>query len=273
MPHSFLLPFLSGLLSFCLNYFSHHHLFISLINSLTLGLAIYLFQNFLNLKKSIFNNFLILSSGLIPLFFYSSNYIFFSFLPLTTLGLFYLYKKFPAKFILLIWILFLLLANLYLGEVIKYPFQIQHSQLIFNSPEVNYHLNRHQEDALFIPYRLRLLLYSKLIYVYALLTNFFDFLNLKNLYDVLLLANLYPIFIGSYKIFIEKGRFKYLIFSSFFVTILTSGVDRSADKFQSLYLLAPIFIYLILKGSQHINKKVYLILWALSFYIFINPKI
>lgn len=243
-----------------------------LLNYLTLGLSIYLFRRYLPSKSSLFGSFLIISLVLIPLFYYSPNN-FVSFLPLFSVGILALYKQFPNRFVLLIWAIFLFLGSLYSSEVIKYPFDIQHSQLIFNSPEVNYHLNRHQEDALFIPYKLRQIVYSQTIYFYALLTNFFDFMNLKNLYDVLLLANLYPIFVGIYKIFIEKNKFKHIIFSAFFVTMLTAGLDRSPDKFQSLYLLGPIFLYLILRGAQNINKKVYLALWALSFYIFINPKI
>ncbi|TSC88563.1 MAG: Uncharacterized protein G01um10147_59 [Microgenomates group bacterium Gr01-1014_7] len=250
----------------------HLSLLSILPNFFTLGLSIYLFRRYLPFKTSVFRSFLIISLLLIPLFYYSPNY-FISFLPLISVGILALYKHFPNSLVLIAWAIFLFLGNLYSGEVIKYPFDIQHSQLIFNSPEVNYNLNRHQEDALFIPYKARLIVYSQLVYVYALLTNFFDFLNLKNLYDILLLANLYPISIGLYKIFTQKQELKSIFLVSFLITMLTSGIDRSPDKFQSLYLLTPVFIYLIILGAQSINKKLYFALWILSIFILISPKI
>lgn len=265
---------ISSFLSFALNLLFDHNLSVSLLNCLTLGLSVYLFQNYLASKKSLFNIFLTVSLGLIPLFYYLPANKLIAYLPLFSLGLFYLYRKLPKKYgIIIFWGLFLFFGNFYSGEIIKYPFNIQHSQLIFNSPEVNYNMHRHQQDALFIPYKARLLVYSQLVYVYALLTNLFNFLNLKNLSDILLIANLYPLFVGIHNIFKHKNIFRSFILTAFLVTALTAGIDRSTDKFQSLYLLGPIFIYLILYGAQTINKKLYFTLWILSLFISISPKI
>lgn len=243
-----------------------------LLNFLTLGLSLYLFRRYLPSQKNLYNIFLIISLGLIPLFYYSPNN-FVSFLPLLSIGILAFYQRFPKKYLIIIWVIFLFFANLYSGQVIKYPFNIEFSQLIFNSPEVNYNLSRHQEDALYIPYKIRLLIYSQLIYIYAILTNFFDFINLKNLYEVLLIANLYPLFLGIHKIFNQNSEYKNLCLTAFLVTMLTAGLDRSPDKFESLYLLGPIFIYIILLGFQNIKKKVYLFLWILGIFILISPKI
>lgn len=270
--YSSLLPiFLASLLSFLLNFFYHHNLLVSLLNCLILGLSIYLFQHLIDRKKTYFNFFFITSLGLVPLFNYIHNYALIAFVPIFSLIILYWYKYFPKWYILVVWTIVFILGNLYSGEVIKYPFEIQTTQLIFNSPEINYHINRHQEDALYIPYKLRQIIYSQTIYIYALLTNFFDFLNLKNLYQVLLLANLYPLFIGIYKVFRNENRFKSLFIVTFVATILVCGVDRSPDKFQSLYPLSPFLIYLILLGADSINKKLYLFLLLLSVFILINP--
>lgn len=267
-----LLSFSSATLSLILNLLFHSNLLVSLLNSLTVGLSAYFSLNYLTTKKSLFNILLIISLGAIPLFYFIPNDKLFSFLPLFSLGLFFLCRRLPKKY-LIIWGLFLFFGNLYSGEIIKYPLYIQYQQLIFNSPEVNLHMYRHQQDALFIPYKVRLLVYSQLIYIYAALTNLFNFLNLKNIADVLLIANLYPLFVGFINIFKQKGRFREIFLVAFLITALVAGIDRSADKFQSLYLLGPLFIYLILQGAQNINKKLYIILWILSLFISISPKI
>lgn len=273
MQRRFLLALLSSLLSLSLNLFTHQNLFASFVNSLTLGLSVYFFQNLLNLKRGLFHYFILFLSGLIPIFLYAPVNVFFSFFPLLILGIIYLYNRNPNKLFLVMFGFILFVGILYCGEVIKFPFEIQQMQLIYNSPEVNYNLTRHQEDALFLPYKMRLIVYSKLIYLYALLTNFFDFLNLKNLYEILILANLYPLFIGIYKVIRENQKLKFLIITAFLITLFIAGLDRSPDKFQSLYLLGPIFLYLILVGSQFINRKIYLTFWLLSLFLYINPKL
>lgn len=262
------------ILSFLINLLSHHPLLISITNSSSLGLSVYLFTKNLNLKLTLFVSLIIISFGLMPLFHFSPTYEVISLLNLFLLFLLYLYINLHKKYLILtIWGMLLLFGNIYSGEIIKYPFNIQYSQLIFNSPEINFHINRHQQDALFIPYKIRLVVYSKLIYVYALLTNLFNFLNLKSLSDILLIANLYPLFIGIYKALKQKNKLRDIFIVGFLITALIAGVDRSTDKFQSLYLLGPIFIYLILLGLQSVNKKIYLSLWVLSLFILISPKI
>lgn len=274
MQRGFLLPAIAFLLCLGLNFYSHHHVIISLINSFTLGLSVYLFKEYLIIRNTTFHFFFIISLSLIPLFSYAPNLTFLSFLPLIILAIFYsyMYSKSKKKILMITLILFLLTGNLYAGELIKFPSDIQYSQFIFNSPEVNYHLNRHREDALFIPYQVRLLVYSQLIYIYAHLTNFFDFLNLKNLYDVLLLANLYPLSLGIYKVF-NQYNLRHFFFASSLGTLLTTGLDRSPDKLQSLYLLGPLLIFLIILGAQNFNKKLYTALLAISLVIFFSPKV
>lgn len=262
-----ILAFLSSLI---LNFSFHQNLLISLLNAFTLGLSVYLFQA--RQLLSPFNIFLVTSLSLIPLFNYAPTNIYFSLLPLFSLGFFYLYKMFPRKLVIVIWGVFLLIGNLYFSEIVKYPLNIQSHQLIFSSPETNYNIDRHQKDALLIPYKARLIIYSKLIFVYVFLTNLFSSLNLKNLSDVLLLANLYPLFVGIYNIFKQKNEFTNICITGFAVTALTLGIDRSTDRFQ-IFLLGPLIVLLILLGTQAINKKIYIILWILSIFIYISPKI
>lgn len=267
------------ILTFIINFLPNHNLLTSVANSLTLSLSIYLFRDYLDKKSPIFNILALISFCIIPLFYYQPKFSIISLLPLSSLGFFYISSKISGKAsnlkkaLILLWILFLILSNSYSGEVIKPPFQIETSQLIFNSPEINYNIKRHVQDALYIPYKIRQIIYSDLVFPYAILTNFFDFLNLKNLMDGLFIANLYPLFIGFYKFIKQKFEFRNLCLSAFLITILISGIDRSPDKFQSLYMLGPVFIYLIILGIGSINRKVYGLLWALGLFILLTPKI
>lgn len=271
MQYKLLFPIIfTFFLSALINYFSHNNLFISLMNPLTYVLSIHLFKTNLITKNFLFKPFLIILFALIPLFYYLPNHYLISLLPLFSLVFLYLYNKFPSRYLIIIWGISLFFGNLYSSGLIEYPFKIQSSQLIFNSPEINYNIQRHQQDALFIPYRVRLLVYSQLIYIYAFLTNLFNFLNLKNLYDILLIANIYPFFTGIYILIKQKSRFKDICLTAFLITALTVGIDRSSENFKSLYLLGPIFIYLILLGSQIISRKIYVVFWILSFFLLIS---
>lgn len=269
---TFFTAFIPSSISLILNLISHHNFSVSILNSLTLGLSIYLAQKYLSQRASVFNTFLVISLGLMPLFYYIPKETYFSLLPLFSLIFLYFAKKNIGAVIILFG-LFLLIGNIYLSEIVKYPFKIQYTQLIFNTPEINYNIFKHQQDALFIPYQARLMIYSKLTFIYALLINLFNSLTLKSLSDTLLIANLYPLFIGVYDILRQKSKLTYLYVAAFLITALTVGIDRSTDKFQSVYLLGPMLIFLILLGARRVNKKIFLSLWILSFFIFIAPKI
>ena len=278
MLNKILLPTISFVLTFILNYLFHQDLLISFLNSCSLSLSIYIFQNYLNEKKIMFNIFLTISLSLIPLFHYQPNNYLISFLPLLSLGFFYIqFFIHPTKklfnLIILIWVLFLFFAIAYSSEIIKFPFNIQNSQLIFNSPEINYNIGRHQQDALLFPFKIRQIIYSNLIFIYAILSNFFNFFNLKNLLDILFLVNLYPLFLGIFDSLSQKVEFRILLITAILIAICSIGIDRSTDKFQSLYVLGPTLIYLIILGMKSINKKIYLALWIISFFILISPKI
>lgn len=214
-----------------------------------------------------------ISLVLTPLLYYQSKTFFIYPLALLSILFFVLYKKFLKTSIMVVWLIFLFIGNLYVSEVINFPFDIQESQLIFNSPEINYHIKRHQEDALYLPYKIRQLVYSSPVFFYASISNFFDLITIKNISDILLLANVYPLFLGLYEITSERNRLRNFILLSFLITLITTGIDRSADKFQSLYLLFPMFIYLIFLGYKKVDKKLYISLFILSIFILISPKI
>lgn len=272
---AFFTAFIPSFISLILNLTSHHNPLVSILNSLSLGSSVYFSQIYLRQSASIFNTFLVISLGLIPLFYYIPKEAYFSLLPLLTLGFIYLAKRNISYIhvIVILFGLFFFIGNIILSEIVKYPFKIQLNQLIFNTPELNNNIFKHQQDALFIPYKIRLVIYSKLIYFYALLINLFNTLTLKSLSDTLLIANLYPLFIGVYDILRQRSKMTYFYIVAFLITALTVGIDRSTDKFQSVYLLGPMLVILILLGAQRINKKIFLSLWILSLFILLSPKL
>lgn len=263
---------LASFLAFTINLLTHQHLLTSLLNSLILGLSVLLFKDYLVKSPSAFNLFLIISLAFIPLFSYLPDNQFISFLPLISLAFLFMHKRRESKMLILAFSLFFLIGNVYLSGIIQFPFYFESSQLIINSPELNLNILRHTQDALFLPYQARLIMYSKSIYFYAFLSNLFSFLTLRNLYDVLLIANLYPLFIGFFN-FLKEEKFRYFCIIALLITALMTGLDRSTDKFQSIYLLSTFFIYMILVGVRNLNKKLYIILFLISIFILISPKI
>lgn len=259
--------------TFLLNYFTHLNLLVSINNTLILILSILLFKKYLDEKKYFLNFFIIASCSLIPLTFSNTASGVFSFFPLSFLVVLYLRNYISKKAGLFIFALFFFITSLYVSDLIKPPLSIQKSQLIFYSPEVSYHINRHQQDALFIPYSARKIVYSSTVYFYVFLTNFFNFINLKNLSDAILIANIYPLAVGIYSFIKTKSDYRSIFFASIFLAALVLGIDRSPDKFQSFYMLTPLLIYFIFNGANYVNKKIFALLWMLTILIILNPII
>lgn len=173
-------------LCFSLNIITHGKLLVGLINSLVFSLSIFFFKN-LSAKSSIISYIFIILLG-------AQNFILY--FPYIYLTFMLILQKGKSKNLLLFLGLSLFYISLISGGVIGLPFHVNTNQLIFNIPETNYAIAQHQKDALYIPFSIRPLIYSNLIYIYVFFTNIANFINFKNLYDVLLLANLYPLTSG-----------------------------------------------------------------------------
>lgn len=137
---------------------------------------------------------------------------------------------------------------------------------IFSMIEVQDGIKKHQKDALYIPFRLRPLIYNDLIYINFSLSRIADFISLKTLYDILLLANLYPFFWGL-------KRKKFIAFAAILVALLLIGINKSPDKFSSFFIISPILVYFILRGLEKVNTKIYLFLLAVSLVIITGPSL
>ena len=163
-------------------------------------------------------------------------------------------------------------ADFLIGGIIVLPFNFQIDHTIFANQHISDAISRHQHDALYLPFRLRPLLYNGLAYPYFLFTRVFDFLSFSSLINIFLIANLYPLIMGLFKLVTSRSSTeKYFILTIIIVTFLVLGFSRSvAQEISFLFVVSPVFIYLILLGLREANIKLYLILLVLSLAIQIN---
>lgn len=262
------------LLLFCflLNILSHGQVWIGALNTLMLALSILLFQNYSHQKISSIKSLYIILLGAIPLFnHYYENYILIFF----TIGiilLFLMYLKLKFKYLLTtIILLYIFIASLYAGEILKFPFSFQGDLLIFNDNWTNQAISEMSKDALYLPYPIRPLIFNSSVYIYVIFSKTAELFMLKNLYDVLLIANLYPLFKGIILDVRFWDRRKLLMIVCIFLIPFTVVISRSVDIFNTFLLLSPFLMYFILKGFGSINKRVYLLLIIFSLLVVTSP--
>ena len=267
----------SFLLCFLLNLLNHNQLLVAFFNSSLLILSILFFQRFSGKKISTITPIFLILLGAIPLFHFNPEKIFINYAQLITLVLWLSavtvknkkvkYLLFFAGIILLFW------GNLISGKMLNWFLDLDKERTIFYVPSFQEAIVRYRGEALYVTYQLRLLIYSSLIYFYYLLTNIARLLSLRSLYDVLLIANLYPLFRGiilSLKSPKAKNSFIYL---GLLITLIAIGINRSPDKFNSLYFSSPLLLYFILLGLEKINIKIYALLLFLSLIMITGPQI
>lgn len=207
--------------------------------------------------------------GLIPLFHFSPNY---QMLPtlicLITicLNIFLSLNHLALKLTILIPIFFLIiLTSLISGNIVHPNFTLDIENTIFKTPSIEKAILRQQETALYVPYRLRSVIYSHLIYLHVLFGNISSAISLYNLYSTILLCNLYSLFVGLYCFFKKNTQKEYLlVVLPLIFSLLSIGVNKHQDKFNFLYTLGFIFTYFIVRGLRNINYKIYSALFLLS---------
>ncbi len=260
---------------FVVNLLRQNQVLTAIINALLLSLSMGLLVNIDEKRNSLLKYFSLVAFALIPLFQFSPQQFITRLFPFVVLLIWliqdklkYINQLFLTRIIFITGIILIFLGNLITGAMISVPLNFNTQQTIFTMPVVSNAIIKHQHDALYIPFRMRPLVYNNSVYVYFLFTRLMEFLSLKTLYDVLLLANLYPLFWGMYlgvKNLSSKSAFA---FSGILVTLLVIGINKSPDKFNSFYIISPFFIYFILLGLEKVNNKLYLLLVALSLLIF-----
>lgn len=179
--------------------------------------------------------------------------------------------KTKFKFLALIFGLFyILVADLLISGIIIWPFHFQADHTILANKHVSNAILTHQQDALYLPFPIRSLLFNSSVYFYFLFTHAFSFLSLKNLADIFLLANLYPLTLGFFKLIHHPIIEKIFFVGSLFITIIILGFSRSVPENYFFIVIAPILLYLIVLGFKSLDIKLYLVLSILTTIIQIN---
>lgn len=262
------------ILSLCLtlNIISHGSLLSGVLNTLLLGLVLLFFQNFSGKKILSIRFPLIVLLGAIPLFTHYYKDIIIFFFAIGMIILFLLYIKIKFKIILsFIIFLYIAIAALYIGEIIRIPLSFQSDRLLFSDTRTNLAIIDIQKQALYIPYRIRLLIFNDSIYIYVILSKLADLFMIKNISNVLLLANLYPIVLSLILYLKSRDTRKILIFTSFLIISFIVVTSRVIDIFNTYLLLSPFLVYFILLGVDFVNKKLYFFLIILSLLLIYNP--
>src|SRR3989338_9531431 len=241
------------LVCFLLNIAGHENILIGILNTLLLFLSIAFYLKFSNQKLS--STKLLLLIGAIPIFSHNYNVL----TVLLAIGicvlllLYFSISRFKNIFIFIV-LFYILVASLYANRLVELPFSLQSSQLIFSDNWINLYISQMQREALYVPYKIRLLLFNGSVYSYVLLSKMASLYTFKNLYDVLLIANLYPLVKGLMLDFKDWNRSKTLLI--FFVLLIsfTTVISRRVDIFNTFVLLSPFLMYFTLKGFKSINK-------------------
>lgn len=265
------------LICFLLNIIFHGNIFIGILNTFLLFLSIVFYlkfssQRLSSIKSLNFISPLLFLIGAIPIF--THNYHFYNVLlalGLCILLLFYLSSSYK-KLLVLIILFYILIASFYSSGLIKVPFSFQTQQFIFSDEWTRLYISQMQQEALYVPYKIRLLIFNNSIYLYTLLSKMVSLFMFKNLYDLLLIANLYPLAKGLILDLKDWNRSKTLIIIFVLLISFTTVISRAVNIFDAFILSSPFFIYFILRGFKSINKIIYLALFILSVVIASSPS-
>lgn len=266
------------LICFSLNIINHGDILVGILNTLLLFLSIYFYLKFSQQKLSSAKSLNFISPSLfliaaIPLF--THNYkIFIILLAIGICLLFLLYFTGNFKKILIFIVLpYILIASFYANGLIELPFSFQLDRFIFSDDWINLYVLQMQNEALYVPYKIRLLIFNSSVYFYVLLSKAVSLYMFKNLYDVLLIANLYPLVKGLIVDLKDWNRLKTLIIICMLVISFTTVISRTVDIFNTFILLSPFLMYFILRGFKSVNKIIYLSLFIFSVVIATSPSV
>lgn len=207
-----------------------------------------------------------LSLLITPLLHYKSPVLIYNIFPFLTFLILVVIIRGKFKILApVVGLFYILLANIFLNTIIIWPFHFQASHTILSDKHMTEAIFQHQQDALYLFFRLRSLLFNSLIYPYVTLANTANFLSLYNLANIFLIANLYPLTLGVIKLLTNRSASeRYFILGSIIITLLAIGFSRSVSEKPSLFLITPLLIYVLLLGLKQINVKWYLILLVLT---------
>lgn len=274
----------AALLSFIINIFTHQQLWVSLTNSLIFILSWQLFKtNFpdVNIPTPL----VIITLGVIPMLNFQPEDPIVPISLILSLSLLILYHRisFFSKPLFIITTFFIIFSSLFGTRIIDSDFTFNKFQTIFSNELISLSINLHRGELNLpsflesIVYNkqslLQTLVYNKLtVYLSYSVANLLNLINLKNLYDPLLIANLYPLTLGVYW-YIRNFKQRKIILIWLIIILGIFSINKTFDKFSSLYVALPLILYFIFLGFSKIKPKIYLLLFIFSLFILLTPKL
>lgn len=178
-------------------------------------------------------------------------------------------KKFIKFGFFLLFLLIIFVGTLYTTRVITKEMTVDKVKLIFDMPTISDSIKKHQSDAIYIPYKLRLVLFNGSVYIYQILRNIAHFWSLDNINKIVLLANLYPIILGLKQLINKQKKLFLILLFGLVVNSVVIGLNKMVDARGSTYLILPILIYFFIKGIGKVNLKIYLAMLFLNLMLFV----
>lgn len=274
MKHINVATYLSAiLLCLLLNLFSHQSASYAVLNSLLYAISL------LFIYKVLDNHFLttplfIILTAFIPLFRFGPATTIIYIFPFAYIISWFIAGKISRyKYLFItLGLILLLWGALISNNILTFPKHFNPEHLIINDKVSLDIIKYHQKDARYVPYTARLIIFNKSVYLYTFFESIFNFLTFKNLYDTLLFANLYPLIIGLILAYKNRARpINIVVLLGAALTLIITGLNKTPDKFNSLFTAAPLLFYLIILGLAKVNKKLYSALFVISMILSISP--
>ncbi|MDO8658172.1 MAG: hypothetical protein Q7K55_05500, partial [Candidatus Levybacteria bacterium] len=231
------------LLCFLLNIVNHGSPVIGILNSLFLGLLLFFYQSISGKKLALLDPIYFLLLGVIPIFTHKYEDIKVIFFAMGLVVLMILYLKTKINPLIYIIFLYIFITVLFVGQIINPPFLFQGNHLILSDNWTNTAIRRTQDEALYMPYTFRLMIFNGSVYLYIILSKVAELFMIGNLATVLLIANIYPLVKGLVSELKSFDRMKFSMLLGMLLISLTIVLGRSVDIFNAFYLMSPFLIY------------------------------
>lgn len=259
-------------LCFLVNIIFHNSILVAAFNTLLIGLSLSFFHYFSNTGILSIPLASLALLSLTPLFNHEYKDINVILLAIGVIVLLFVYLKIKLKkFFIFIILLYTLFAVFYVSGIIRLPLSFQSDRLIFADPRTKLAITNMQNEALYVPYKIRQLLFNNTVYLYVLMSKTAELFSLNNISNTFLLANLYPLTVGLVQYLRTGNKERFVMLSTLLLTPLAASFSRTIDVFNIFLLIAPLIIYFILLGANLINQKIYFLLFLMSLLLVTSP--
>lgn len=140
-------------------------------------------------------------------------------------------------------------------ELFDYVNNFNQERLFFNDPQIRLDIDRMQREAMYLPYRLRGVIFSSGVYVYRWLSNTINFWRAGNYYNSYGILGVVCLVYGLREIIKRQNTDKIIILLCLAVTGLAAGLSRYDVKSNGWYPLTALFLGMEIVGINKIKTK------------------